>query len=82
MNIRTITYFANPSFPVSAERLAAAGRATSEVKWALEDNGYTVQTVRLAGPPFAALLEGDAGKLVQYALDIEAACFVNKIDTA
>lgn len=82
MNIRTITYFVNPSSPVSVERLAGAGRATAEIKAALEGGGYAVQTIRLAAPPFPTLLEGDAGKVVQFAQDLEAACFVNKIDVA
>ncbi len=86
MNIRTITCFADPGFPVDDERLAAAGQAAAEIRAALEEAGYTVQTVRLAITPFPQVLgqsgQGDAGQVTQLALDLEAACFVNKIDYA
>jgi hypothetical protein len=82
MNIRTLTYFVDPSFPVVAERVAAAGNVLAEIKSALEDAGYEVQTVRLASAPFPKVLEGDASQVVSFAQDIEAACFVNKIDMA
>ncbi len=82
MNIRAITYFVDPAFPLSEERLRAAGKVTSEIKTALQDAGYAVQTVRLALPPFSRVLAGDAGKVVRLAQDLEAACFINKIDAA
>lgn len=82
MNIRAITYFVDPAFPLSEERLRAAGKVTSEIKTALQDAGYAVQTVRLALPPFSRVLAGDAGKVVRLAQDLEAACFINKIDVA
>lgn len=86
MNIRTITCFADPGFPVDDERLAAAGLAAATIRAALEEAGYTVQTVRLAITPFPRVLgqsgQGGAGQVTQLALDLEAACFVNKIDYA
>jgi uncharacterized protein (UPF0210 family) len=82
MNIRAITYFVDAAFPLSEERLRAAGKVTSEIKAILEDAGYPVQTVRLALPPFSRVLAGDASKVVRLAQDLEAACFINKIDAA
>ena len=82
MNIRTITYFVDPGFPLVDERIAAAGRVTAEVKASLAEAGYTVQTVRLALPPFAQVLNGNAALLSQLALDVEAMCFVHKLDYA
>ncbi len=82
MNIRTITCFIDPGYPVDDERLAAAGRATGEIRAALQEAGYTVQTTRLAITPFPRVLGGDATRVVQLALDLEAACFVHKLDYA
>ncbi|MEP7358744.1 MAG: DUF711 family protein [Anaerolineales bacterium] len=82
MQIRTITYFVDPGFPLVDERIAAAGRVAAEVKASLAEAGYTVQTVRLALPPFGQVLNGNAGLLSQLALDIEAMCFVHKLDYA
>jgi hypothetical protein len=82
MQIRTITYFVDPGFPLVDERIAAAGRVTAEVKASLAEAGYTVQTVRLALPPFGHVLNGDASLLKQLALDVEAMCFVHKLDYA
>jgi uncharacterized protein (UPF0210 family) len=82
MQIRTVTYFLEPNFPLADEAFADAGQVTSNVKDALGKAGYTVQTVRLAIPPFARVLNGDLGRLTQLALDLEAACFVHKIDYA
>ena len=82
MNIRTITYFLDPGFPLADDRFADAGQVTSEVKDALTEAGYTVQSLRLAITPFPRVLNGDASRLKQLALDLEAACFVHKLDYA
>jgi uncharacterized protein len=82
MNIRTITCFVDPGYPVDDERLAAAGQAAADLRAALHEAGYTVQTVRLAITPFPRVLGGDASKVTQLALDLEAACFIHKIDYA
>ena len=83
MHIRTVTYFVDPGYPLAEDRLAAAGSAVTAIKDALGEAGYTVQTTRLALPPFPRLLAGaDPGQLVQLALDLEAACFVHKVDYA
>jgi hypothetical protein len=80
MNIRTITYFCDPGFPVSTERVAGAGQAIGEIRGALKNAGYTVQTTRLAAPPFPTLVGSHADKVVAYAQALEDACFVNQID--
>jgi uncharacterized protein (UPF0210 family) len=82
MNIRTITYFTDPGYPIVADRVATAGKVTAEIRAALKDAGYAVQSTRLAVPPFPKVLAGDASKVVAFAQDLEAACFVNKIDYA
>lgn len=82
MNIRTITYFCETSFPLMPEELSAAGQALNELKRALTDAGYGVQTTRLAAPPFATTLAGQTEKVVSYAQALEDAAFVNDIDYA
>lgn len=82
MNIRTITYFLDPHYPLVEERLRTAGEAVAEIKAALQAAGYTVQTTRLACDPFAKIVHGDANKALRFALDLEAACFVNQFDYA
>jgi uncharacterized protein (UPF0210 family) len=82
MYIRTVTYFLEPGFPLADDRFADAGQVASEVKDALTEAGYTVQSVRLAISPFPRVIDGDPARLKQLALDLEAACFVHKIDYA
>ncbi len=83
MHIRTVTYFLDSAYPLDEARFAAAGRAVSEIKDALTEAGYVVQTTRLALSPFPRVLAGaDPGRLVQLALDLEAACFIHKVDYA
>lgn len=81
MNLRTITYFINPSAPLSDERLAVAGKTLIEMRLVLEEAGYTVQTVRLASSPFPAVVESPT-RLASYAQALEEACFFNRIDYA
>jgi len=82
MNIRTITYFADLALPIPDDRIATAGRFVAEMKQALGDAGYSVQTTRLAGPPFPTVIEAETKKVVQFAQDLEAACFIHQIDYA
>ena len=80
MFIRTITYFLDPGYPLADDRFADAGQVTSTVKDALTEAGYVVQSTRLAISPFPGVIKGDPGLLKQLALDLEAACFVHKMD--
>ncbi len=52
MQIRSITQFAHPRYPISELVLQKAGTFTRHAKAAFESAGYPVQTVRLATPPF------------------------------
>ena len=80
MNIRTITCFLDPGFPVDAERLSSMAETLAKMKSALEAASYTVQTVRLASVPFPSLLGADASQAVRFALELEALCFAAHID--
>lgn len=80
MNIRTITCFLDPGLPVVAERLSAMAETAAKMKGVLEAAGYTVQTLRLATPPFPALLGANASEAERFALELEALCFAAHID--
>lgn len=81
MNIRTITLFVDPGWPLLDEVIASAGQFAREAKAAFEAGGFVVQTVRLATPPFPDLLGPDhAAQAVQLAQDIEAAAFVHSLE--
>ncbi|MFO7584738.1 MAG: DUF711 family protein [Anaerolineales bacterium] len=56
MKIRSITYFFNPGWPISEEKMQEAGRFLSEAKKAYEAEGYEVQTTRVATVPFPVIL--------------------------
>lgn len=56
MKIRSITYFFNPGWPISEEKMQEAGRFLAEAKKAYEAEGYEVQTTRLATVPFPVML--------------------------
>jgi hypothetical protein len=81
MNLRTLTYFVDPGFPVAIERINAAGKTLAGLKAAFKDAGYTVQMLRLASTPFPRVV-GDPHKVVAFAQDLEAAIFINEIDYA
>jgi len=56
MNIRSITYFYNPGWPLHRGRLHQAGDFIAAARPAFEAAGYPVQTARLASLPFPLLL--------------------------
>ena len=80
LNIRSLTCFLNPGFPVAAGRIASAAESLARVKAALEAADYPVQSVRLATIPFPALVGAEAKQAVRLAIDLEALCFAAHID--
>lgn len=83
MNIRALTGFVDPGWPLEARRLADLAACLRAAKARLEEAGYPVQTLRLATPPPAEI-----GRPVrpadrpELARQLEAECFVNGIDYA
>lgn len=55
MNIRSITCFINPGWPLNAELFSQMGRFIQTARRAYTEAGFTVQTVRLATVPFPTL---------------------------
>lgn len=58
MNIRSITYFCDPGWPLDDEQLRQAGSFMAAARPAYENAGYPVQTTRLASVPFPRLVNG------------------------
>jgi len=57
MRIRSITYFVHPRWPISELILQKAGIFARHARDTFEKAGFTVQTVRLATPPFHEFLD-------------------------
>lgn len=72
MNIRSITCFANPEWPVNESSLDRLRALISTARPAFESAGYSVQTTRLATIPFPNLLADlQVDPLVELAREIE-----------
>ena len=73
MKIRSITYFANPGWPIQAAVLKKAGEFLAAARPGFESAGYEVDTTRLASIPFPKLLqECSAAALTNLAQALEA----------
>ena len=79
MNIRSITGFFDASYPLDPDALAAMGAHLEHVRAALEAEGLTVQTLRLALQPFS-VVAGSPEAAADYAQDVQALAFVHGID--
>lgn len=81
MQVRALTGFLDPGWPLdtaSVRRVAAGLKQTSR---ALQDAGYTVQTLRLATPPPAALATPVSNvELSEFAKQLEAEAFIHDLD--
>ena len=74
MKIRSITFFANPDWPLDPQILAAAGRFVRSAKPAFETAGYEIQTTRLATVPFPTLpVVWDPDEAIKLAQSLERA---------
>jgi uncharacterized protein len=72
MKIRSITYFLNPRYPPDEDLLENAGEFMTSAGSAFQDQGYEVQTRRLATIPFPRLVEDlEAERLIDYAQELE-----------
>jgi uncharacterized protein (UPF0210 family) len=83
MNIRALTGFVDPGWPLEARRIADLAACLRTAKARLEEAGYPVQTLRLATPPAAEMNRpvrpSDRPELAR---QLEAEAFVNGIDYA
>jgi uncharacterized protein (UPF0210 family) len=83
MEIRALTGFLDPGYPVDTKRVAAMAGTLTKLRQALQDSGYTVQTLRIATPPPKEMSQPvPAGDRFALALQLEAECFVHGVDYA
>jgi hypothetical protein len=81
MEIRSITYFLHPGYPLHAPRIKAAGKFLQAAQQAFEAVGTTVQTTRLATVPFPSLKAGlSLPVLLRFAQELEQAAGAASID--
>jgi uncharacterized protein len=72
MKIRTITSFFDPKTNEIETQLEPLAAFSRELRSAIENQGFEVETVRLATSPFPSWLRGDHDEQVQTLLKLEA----------
>lgn len=83
MNIRALTGFVDPGWPIESRRIASLAGILKTARSQLEEAGYPVQTLRLATPPPAEIGRPvPASERADLASKLEAESFVNGIDYA
>lgn len=81
MRIRSITAFADVTYPFEAGAMQEIGQALQTVKEGLVEAGFDVQTTRFATQPFPAVLnQVGPHRAADLAKDLEAIGFVHEID--
>jgi uncharacterized protein (UPF0210 family) len=81
MNIRALTGFLDPGWPIRHERLVEVADTLNSVKDGLQAAGYTVQTLRLATPPPSEIQTPvTIDDRTEFAIQLEAECFARGID--
>lgn len=83
MQVRAITAFLDPGWPLDTGSIQRAANSLTRISRALQDIGYTVQTLRLATPPPAEMVSPvPAEELVLFARQLEAEAYVHGLDFA
>lgn len=83
MNVRALTGFLDPGWPIDPRRVASLAGTLQAARNALQDAGYTVQTLRIATPPPSEMERPvPVADRPDLARQLEAQCFVNGLDYA
>jgi uncharacterized protein (UPF0210 family) len=83
MKIRALTGFLDPGWPFEPDRIKAMTKCLTACRNALGKAGYEVQSLRLATPPPAEMLQPvPPATRSEFARRLEAECFVHGIDYA
>lgn len=83
MNIRALTGFLDPGWPLEPRLIASMATGLKAARDALAEAGYMVQTLRLATPPPAEMTKRvSPAERVDLAGQLEAECFVQGLDYA
>jgi uncharacterized protein (UPF0210 family) len=83
MNIRALTGFLDPGWPIDPRRIAAMASCLKAARNALASGGYPIQSLRLATPPPAEMFRPvPPAERPALARQLEAECFVHGLDYA
>ncbi len=83
MNIRALTAFVDPNWPIESERIEEAGLAIQAMREALSEAGYEIQSLRLTTPPPSNIANSIApSERPDFAQRLEAEAFVHGFDYA
>lgn len=83
MNIRALTAFVDPGWPLESDRIEQAGQAIQALREALSEAGYEIQGLRLATPPPSSVGGSiPPSERPEYAQRLEAEAFVHGFDYA
>ncbi len=83
MNVRALTGFLDPGWPIDPRRVGLLAEALHSARKALQDAGYVVQTLRVATPPPSEMERPVApADRPELARQLEAQCFMHGIDYA
>jgi hypothetical protein len=81
MNVRAVTGFFDPGWPLDRERVAGISTCLIAARDALQEIGFEIQSLRLATPPPAEMENRvPSSELPEFARQLEAECFVQGID--
>lgn len=81
MNIRALTGFVDPGWPLKPERISEIAKSLLAAREGLSAAGYTVQTLRLAIQPMAEFTPAiPHSERINFAKQLEAECFAQNID--
>ncbi len=83
MNVRALTGFLDPGWPIDPRRIATMAEALVDARATLQAAGYQVQTLRIATPPPSQIQRPvPPAERPDLARQLEAQCFVQGVDYA
>jgi uncharacterized protein (UPF0210 family) len=83
MNVRALTGFLDPGWPIDPRRIATLADTLHGMRKVLQDSGYAVQSLRFATPPPSQMERPVApADRPELARQMEAQCFVHGLDYA
>ena len=81
MNIRALTGFLDPGWPIHPERIGLVADTLTSVREGMIAAGYSVQSLRIATPPLSEIVpKVPLTDRLKFAKQFEAECFAREID--
>ena len=81
MNIRALTGFVDPGWPIRPDRISTVAEILKAVREGMLAAGYGVQSLRLATPPLSEMApKVPLDDRVKFSKQFEAECFAQEID--